>query len=205
MKKKDKNRKRVKLFAQITVDAMTVFGGTPISKLCPAYKGEDVLREIDMAVYLLMLSHSAGGYNPFFASPATLAKVLGREIGTIRRAMKRIALAEFVTKVGYRIAHKKSNSGFTVKTAAEGREMIAKGKGLCFSTRVYSVRTPDEYLLHLKTLIENPSEILGQKRDFDFTRSPADFGITTHKPKGRLVIRKDRLRKPDETGGSPTH
>lgn len=158
------SKKRTSLFAQITVDAMRLFGGKAISKLCPAYEGEEVLRKIDLAVYLLVLSHSAGGNNEFFASPATLAEILGREIGTVRRAIKRLEQAGIIAKIGYRIVHRKTNNGFTVNTAAEGRKAMELGTGLCFSTRVYSVKSPDEYLSHLRLTLIGTEELMGSKK-----------------------------------------
>lgn len=197
MKRKRKPA-RTKLFAQITENAIAVFGGTHISLLNPQYGGDEELREIDLSVYLLVLCHSAGGNLDFFAAPATLAKTLRRDVATIRRSITRLQDAGFIEKIGYRIAHKRTNSGFTVKTWKEGRAAIENGDGLCFSTRVYKVLSPEEYLMELRAKVSDLSDILKQATDYNFRKRPEDFGIKTQKLK--LKLKKPKVVRMDATG-----
>lgn len=200
--KKKKRAKRTRQYGLITLNVMKLFGGRRISDLNPEYTGDEVLREIDMAVYLMALAHSAGGNGEYFASPATVGKALGRDVGTIRRAMKRLELAKFIIKIGYRIANRKEKFGFTVSTASEGREMIEQGQNLCFSTRTYTVIEPDSYLNYLRQNDIDHAKVVGEIDRYDFDKKPEDFGITLPKKKSKLVLPKKKHGTDAETDPS---
>lgn len=176
--------KKLDRYTKITSAAIQLCGGRKISEMNPDYIGHEKLREIDLVIYLLILIHCNGGERKFFGSPATLGKMINRDADTIRRSMKRLSNARFIIKEGYRIADRDLNKGCTVLSVSEGRNLIASGKGLSFSTRTYKVVSPQtlEKVIDPKlwSKLENSG---GQRSDADFLNTPEELLSTADRPR----------------------
>lgn len=179
------------LFGFMTLDSMRLFGGRRIDLMNTAYEGEDVLREIDFMVYFAALIYSWGGKKEFFAAPQTIAEIVGRKVGTVRKSIKRLCHAKMLIRSGHRIVNRKTKKGFTVATIQEGRRAVNNGSGLSFASNAYQVVEPKDYLKRMNTKHGTSfSEVINDNQ-YDFNFSPSELGVV-EVPKFKKLRLKDK-------------